>query len=107
MSWEVVYSAQAKHDLREIYQYISFELCDPQLARTLVRKIMENIHALQQLPLRHQLYFDEPWYSRGVRFFPVNHYLIFYLPAETNNTVKIIRIMYGGREITKQLAGQE
>lgn len=29
--------------------------------------------------------------------------MIFYLPDETSATVNIIRIMYGGRDIDKQL----
>ncbi len=34
---------------------------------------------------------------------PVDNYLIFYLPEEPQNTVKIVRIMYGGRDVRRQL----
>ena len=44
---------------------------------------------------------DEPWYSQGVRFMPVKNYLVFY--TVKNETVSIARIMYGGRDISKQL----
>ena len=53
------------------------------------------------MPMRYRLYDDEPWHSQGVRFFPVNNYLVFYLPDETKTTVHIVRIIYGGRDIKK------
>lgn len=37
-------------------------------------------------------------------FFPVDNYLVFYLPDETKNTVSIVRIMYGGRDVRRQLS---
>ncbi len=56
------------------------------------------------MPMRYRLYDDEPWHSQGVRFFPVNNYLVFYLPDETKTTVHIVRIIYGVRDIKKQLS---
>ena len=56
------------------------------------------------MPLRHNLYEEEPLHSMGIRFFPVENYLVFYLPNETEGIVNIVRIMYGGRDIRKQLS---
>ena len=64
---------------------------------------MKAARSLEQMPMRHRLYEEEPWHSQGLRFLPVDNYLIFYLPDETNNIVNIIRIMYGGRDVKKQL----
>lgn len=61
---------------------------------------MKAVRSLAEFPLRHPLYREEPWHSRGVRMFPVDRYLIFYLPDEQTDTVTIIRIMYGGRDLT-------
>ena len=55
------------------------------------------------MPMRHRLYEEEPWHSQGLRVLPVDNYLVFYLSDETSATVSIIRIMYGGRDIDKQL----
>ena len=66
-------------------------------------RIMKAARSLEQMPMRHRLYEEEPWHSQGLRFLPVDNYLIFYLPDETNNIVNIIRIMYGGRDVKKQL----
>lgn len=104
MSWKVVYSAQARQDLRLIYEYIANELCVPDTATNQTRRIMQNIRSLDEMPLRFRLYEDEPWHSIGLRFFPVDNYLVFYLPKVNDEIVSIVRIMYGGRDIRKQLS---
>lgn len=104
MSSEVIYSARARQDLRNIYEYISYDLLVPETATRQTRRIMKEIRSLDEMPMRHRLYDDEPWHSQGVRFFPVDNYLVFYLPDETKNTVYIVRIIYSGREIKKQLS---
>ncbi len=104
MSSGVIYSARARQDLRNIYEYISYDLLVPETATRQTRRIMKEIRSLDEMPMRHRLYDDEPWHSQGVRFFPVDNYLVFYLPDETKNTVYIVRIIYSGRDIKKQLS---
>lgn len=103
MSWTVVYSAHAQQDLRNIYEYIAYKLLAPYTASSQVERIMKGIRSLEERPLRYRLYDDEPWHSMGLRFLTVNNYLIFYLPDEEDKIVKVVRIMYGGRDISKQL----
>ena len=104
MSSEVIYSARARQDLRNIYEYISYDLRVTETATRQTRRIMKEIRLLDEMPMRHRLYDDEPWHSQGVRFFPVDNYLVFYLPDETKNTVYIVRIIYSGRDIKKKLS---
>lgn len=103
MSWDIVYSAMARQDLRDIYEYIAYELLVPETATNQTRRILKSIRSLEEMPMKHRLYEDEPWHSQGIRFFPVDNYLVFYLPNENKNTVNIIRIMYGGRDISQHL----
>ena len=103
MIFHVVYSAEARQDLRDIYEYIACELLVPEIATGQTERIMKAIRSLEQMPMRHRLYEEEPWHSRGLRVLPVDNYLVFYLPDENSATVNIIRIMYGGRDIDKQL----
>ena len=104
MSWDIVYTAQARQDLRNIYDYIALELLAPENAAGQTQRIMKTIRSLEEMPMRHQLYGEEPWHSRGIRFLPVDNYLILYLPEEPQNTVNIVRIMYGGRDVRRQLS---
>ena len=103
MIFHVAYSAEARQDLRDIYEYIACELLVPETATGQTERIMKAIRSLEQIPMRHRLYEEEPWHSQGLRVLLVDNYLVFYLPDETNATVSIIRIMYGGRDIDKQL----
>lgn len=104
MIFNVVYSSEARQDLRDIYEYIAYELLEPDTAAGQTNRIMKAAHSLEQMPMRHRLYEEDPWHSQGLRFLPVDNYLIFYLPDETNNIVNIIRIMYGGRDVKRQLS---
>ena len=106
MSWTVEYTATAwqdLQDLRNIYEYIAYNLLTPEIAAGQIQRIMHKTGALDEMPMRHSLYAHEPWRSQGLRFLPVDNYIVFYLPRESINTVDIVRIMYGGRNIQKQL----
>lgn len=103
MRYKIFYTAGAKRDLRSIYSYIADDLLVPDTAAGQVQRIMKEIRSLEEMPMRYRLYDDEPWHSLGLRFFPVDNYLVFYLPDESTNTVRVVRIMYGGRDIRRQL----
>ena len=107
MSYSIQYSAEAKQDIREIYEYIAFELLVPDTAAAQYKRIMDAIRKLDELPLRFPLYKDEPWSSLEMRWFPVDNYLVFYFADESAEEVSIARIMYKGRDIRKQLEGNE
>lgn len=103
MNWRITYTDEAKQDLRKIYEYIACRLLEPDTAARQARRIMRKIRALDEMPMRYRLYDEEPWHSQGLRFFPVDHYLVFYIPDETKTQVDIVRIMYGGRDISSEL----
>ena len=104
MIYDVVYSAESRQDLRNIYEYIAYELLVPEIAASQVDRIMKAARPLEQMPMRYTCYEEEPWHSQGLRFLPLDNYVIFYLPDETTSVVNIIRIMYGGRDVKRQLS---
>ena len=104
MIYDVVYTAEARQDLRDIYEYIAYELLEPEIASGQVDRSMKAARSLEQMPMRYTRYEEEPWHSQGLRSLPVDNYLIFYLPDETTSVVNIIRIMYGGRDVKRQLS---
>ncbi|MCD8116411.1 MAG: type II toxin-antitoxin system RelE/ParE family toxin [Oscillospiraceae bacterium] len=103
MSWKVVYTSHARQDIRSVYSYIANELLAPETAAGQTQRIMKAIRSLDEMPMRFRLYEDEPWLSRGLRILPVDNYLVFYLPNESAGTVSIVRILYGGMDIRRQL----
>lgn len=103
MIYTVQISSRAESDLREIYAYIAYELLSPPTAAQQLQRLEENILSLDQMPNRYPAYQKEPWYSRGLRVMSVDNYLVFYIPNAATQTVTVIRVMYGGRDIGSQL----
>lgn len=102
MIYEVEISTQADLDLRMIYEYIAFALKSPMNAFNQLDRLEKNIMDLRQMPERFHRYEKEPWYSRGLRVMYVDNYCVFYI-TNSKNIVSILRILYGGRNIDKQL----
>ena len=47
MKNSIHYSPEAQNDLDEIWEYITFELCNPQAAENTVNKIMDTVDELE------------------------------------------------------------
>jgi toxin ParE1/3/4 len=103
MNWKVVYTEQAEQDLRGIYEYIAFSLLEPEIAARQAGRIQGAIDTLVRMPMRHRTVEFEPWRSKGLRVMQTDNYLAFYLPMELQETVAIVRILYGGRNIIERL----
>lgn len=104
MSWLVEVSAQAQRDMRDIYSYIADTLQAGQSAANLLTLLEQAVLSLDQMPERCHLYKREPWRSRGLRVLPVKNYCIFYIPDCAKQTVSVLRVLYGGRDIESALA---
>ena len=103
MSYSVKIAAEADNDLRSIYEYIAFELKSAENAISQLDRLEQSILKLNEMPERYKLYENEPWKSKGLRMMPVDNFIVFYIPDNEKNTVTVIRVMYGGRNIEKQL----
>ncbi|EGO62193.1 type II toxin-antitoxin system RelE/ParE family toxin [Acetonema longum] len=105
MKYKIVTTEQADSDLRAIYEYIAFTLLSPEAAVRQLERIEQSIMKLQEMPERYQLYEEEPWRSRGLRSMPADHFIVFYIPRhEEDKTITVIRVLYGGRNRSEQLA---
>lgn len=103
MIFDVQISNQADLDLREIFEYIAFELSAPETALKQLDRLEKAINNLDYMPLKYRIYDREPWKSRGLRVLPVDHYLIFYIVNMDRKKVMIVRVMYTGRNIEEEL----
>ncbi len=97
-SYNVAISEIAETDLREMVQYIAFERMELFNARHLLSGIQEAILELEKIPYRYALVRDERLASQGIRMLPVDNHIVFYIVAEMNKSVTIVRILYGKRE---------
>lgn len=103
MIYTVQITSRAESDLRAIYEYIAYELLSPPTAARQLQRLEEEMLSLDQMPNRYPAFLDEPWHSRGLRVMSVDNYLVFYIPDVATQTVTVIRVMYGGRDIGSQL----
>lgn len=103
MIYEVEVSEQADSDLREIFEYIAYELQSPQNASGQLDRLEEQILSLDTMPERYRKYEKEPWKSCGLRALPVDNYVVLYIPDSDKKVVTILRVMYAGRDIYNQL----
>ena len=107
MTYQVMLTPQAQSDLREIFKYIAVDLQSVQNASGQLDRLEKAIASLDQMPERYRVYDKPKWRERNLRIMPVDNYLVFYIPNHSNETVTVIRIMYGGRDIDRQLKNLE
>lgn len=103
MRWKINYTRTAREDLKAIYEYLAFELLVPDTASRQSDRIMKAVRTLDNMPERYKVYEEEPWKLQNLRYFPVDNYLVFYLPKKETGVINIVRIIYGGRDIKRQL----
>ncbi len=103
MKYSVVLSPEALNDIDGIYSYIAVALCEKEIAAKMIRQIENSILSLGEMPKRFKLYDEEPWRSRGLHVMNVKKYLVFYIPDDNTQTVNVLRVIYGSRDIDNEL----
>ncbi|MFR1724556.1 type II toxin-antitoxin system RelE/ParE family toxin [Emergencia timonensis] len=103
MKFQIELTERADRDLRNIFLYIALDLGSSKNAEKQVNRLWTAIHSLNELPERYRRYEKEPWYSRGMRIFPIDNYVVLYIPYTEEQIVRIVMIMYSGRDISEQL----
>ena len=103
MKYTVNITRQAKLDITGIHEYISCQLMSPLNASNWLEHIEKRIMGLGIMPNRHRLYDFCQWDKKGMRIMPCGRFVVLYIADSKTKTVSIIRVMYGGRDIPKQL----
>ena len=103
MRYKILYTENAREDLRAIARYISYELQEFNTAKKIIDAILTDIKNLDTFPMRYRLCDYERWRKIGLRCMNVKNYIVFYLPDEDKGYVKIIRIIYQRKDLEKEL----
>lgn len=98
-TYNILFSEEALNDLEGIYSYIAFSLEAPGVAEMQVNRIRAEIRTLCSMPERYMLVDWEPWHRMKMHRVIVDNYIVFYLVDNSEATVDIVRIFYGGRDI--------
>lgn len=103
MNYSIELTPPAKADLKEIFKYIAVELQSVQNAVGQLTRLERAINSLDQMPERFRVYDKAKWRERNLRIMPVDNYLVFYIPNREERKVTVLRVMYGGRDVDRQL----
>lgn len=101
MDYQVLISPEALEDLQNIYDYIAYEKKSIINAESQLSRLQDEILKLDLMPKSFKLYPKEPWKSKGLRYFPVDNFLIFYLTDNKKKSVNILRVIYGKMNLDK------
>ena len=94
MSYSICVTATAIQDLKEVTDYIDYTLKNPQAADNLLDEFEAKTTKLTTFPTKFQLVDDALLASWGVRYVVVKNYLAFYVIAEKQKKVYIVRFLY-------------
>jgi len=107
MIYEIRYTDIAKEDILSIIRYIRVDLLDPIAAANQYHSIQSAIDKLDEFPHRHRLYEKQPWKKRGLRIMPVDNYLVCYIPYDDIGILRVVRVVYGRRNLDRILKETE
>ena len=93
------FTERAETDLDEILGYICNELKNPSAAALLGKKIFEHIDTLCAYPETGALVENESLPDKEVRRVPIDNFILYYKPIPAEQTVYILRIVYGYRNL--------
>ena len=93
------FTQKAETDLDDILRYIGEELSNPSAAATFARKLFEAIDNVRNFPLSAMLLDNEFLSDKNVRRVVVDNYVMYYTVRQSEQTVYIVRIVYGKRNL--------
>ena len=96
MKNSIHYSPEAQNDLDEIWEYITFELCNPQAAENTVNKIMDTVDELENFSEIGDPVSAVTDIESDYRFLTSGNYMVFY--RVNGQDVYIDRVLYGRRD---------
>lgn len=101
--YEVKVTGYAEAYMREIAQYIAFELLAPEAAVNLLVVLQQEMEKLAYMPGRIQLTPEEPWNSEGIHRLPVKNFYVYFWIDEDRKKVQVIDVIYIKRDQQRQL----
>jgi len=97
VSYRVEYTGPARRDLRSLERYLRTEAGDL-VADRFIRDIVAKVDSLRDMPTRQRLRIELRTELRAVS---VGSHMIFY--RTDSNTVRILHVLHGSRNITAKL----
>ena len=103
--YKLSFTQSFHYDLKSSVNYIRNTLQNPTAANGLKDEVKKTYLKIKQTPFIYPAVPDEYLASIGFRFIMVKNYMLFY--KVENNTVNIIRFLYGRRDWKNILENRE
>ncbi len=97
----IEYSKDSRQDLIKLKRYIKYNLQEPAIANKLIAKIRKEIDKLVNNPEIYSIIDDDFIKKLEIRRITVDNYIVFY--RVKNNSIEIVRVLYGKRNWIKLL----
>lgn len=101
MSYRLLITNDANNDIDDIVSYIVNVLKNPIAAKNLLTKIESSFDIISTNPFAFPLCNDKRLHDDGYRKITVKNYIVFYKVDEADDTVYIMRVIYGRRDYIK------
>ena len=95
--FSIHYSEDFEEDLRSIYTHIAYNLQNPFAASEHMNMIISATEALRIFPKIHRVRRKKS--GKEIRVVPVKNFNILYSVNDERNTVNILHVLYGRRNI--------
>ena len=99
MTYKVVIAPEAIDDMQRHYDFLAYERKSIRNAEAQLSRIQKEILNLDLLPNGIKRNSKKPLHSRGLRYFPVDNYLVFYMVDEENHIVNVMRVIGGQMDL--------
>ena len=93
-SYNVVITEVTPRDSLDIFDYISFELREPDSVNRLLSKIRSKVESLEEYPEWNNMISEPKYEEQKIRWCPVENYVIFYQVSKEQSLVYIILVLY-------------
>ena len=95
------FTPMALNDIDETVDYIGNILDNHIAAKRFYDEVKKYRSYIERNPYMYALYHDDEMAADGCRYALVGNYIMLYTINEDNKTINIIRVIYGGRDISK------
>lgn len=96
-NYRITLTRRAVEDIKDIGDYISFMLLEPDISTNFIKSLKNSISQLKLFPYKFPLIQDDHLQNQGIHCMPHKNYYIFYKVIESIQTVIVLRIGYNKR----------
>ena len=96
--YKLIITKDAQHELDEIDNYITLQLCNPEAALDFLQDLAECYQNLAEHPYMYQASNDAHLKAKGYRKAVIKNYILLYKVDDVAETVTIYGVFYGPSE---------